>query len=278
MQAGTINEQIAESVTWLMARMRNRRRWLSWQLMRTGKIVIQANDPYNPNGLKYTIDYGVTNINLPLPQKFDQKSGGVSVTDPIEYFRQLIKQATNFPDQRPVAIIVGPGFDEVLADNTFIQKYIQYDRGWVVDTNTVAPPREVYRQAAIDTFKRYTGLEVIVYDKTYRDENGQVRYWIPAGELIVLNQSTGPVGRFIYTAHVAGQRNGRVVYATGPYMNVEDKLQGDPPYYSITAGFHGLPQLDGYNTETFSYHRFKWLQYATTVNSYLPPFPAKTEL
>ncbi|API81892.1 major head protein [Thermus phage G20c] len=278
-QAGVINEQIAESLTWLMARMRNRRRWLTWQVMRTGRITIQPNDPYNPNGLKYVIDYGVTDIELPLPQKFDAKDGnGNSAVDPIQYFRDLIKAATYFPDRRPVAIIVGPGFDEVLADNTFVQKYVEYEKGWVVGQNTVQPPREVYRQAALDIFKRYTGLEVMVYDKTYRDQDGSVKYWIPVGELIVLNQSTGPVGRFVYTAHVAGQRNGKVVYATGPYLTVKDHLQDDPPYYAIIAGFHGLPQLSGYNTEDFSFHRFKWLKYADTVQSYLPPFPPKVEL
>ena len=120
-RAGVINEQIAESIAWLMARMRNRRRWLAWQVMRTGKIEIAPNDPYNPNGLKYTIDYGVTDIQPPLPVKFDAKdSNGNSLVDPIQYFRDLIHASTYFPEKRPVAIIVGPGFDEVLADNTFI--------------------------------------------------------------------------------------------------------------------------------------------------------------
>ncbi len=278
-QAGVINEQIAESITWLMNRMRNRRRWLAWQVLRTGRITIQPTDPYNPNGLKYVIDYGVTDLELPLPQKFDAKdANGNSLVDPVDYFRQLIRQATYYPDRRPVAIIVGPGFDEVLADNTFMQKYVEYERGWVIGQDTVTPPREVYRQAALEVFRRYTGLEVMVYDRTYRDQDGSVKYWIPAGEMIVLNGATGPVGRFIYTAHVAGQQNGRVVYATGPYLNVVDRLKDDPPYYALIAGFHGLPQLDGYNTEDFSYHRFKWLRYATTVDSYLPPFPAKVEL
>ena len=278
-QAGVINEQIAESISWLMARMRNRRRWLAWQVMRTGKIEIAPSDPYNPNGLKYTIDYGVTDIQLPLPVKFDAKDGnGNSLVDPIQYFRDLIHASTYFPEKRPVAIIVGPGFDEVLADNTFIQQYVDWERGYVVGQNTVKPPREVYRQAALDIFKRYTGLEVMVYDRTYRDQDGSVKYWIPVGELIVLNQGTGPVGRFIYTAHIAGQRNGRVVYATGPYLKVEDHLDGEPPWYGLVAGFHGLPQLDGYSTTNFQYHRFKWLQYANATSANLPPFPAKLEL
>lgn len=278
-QAGVINEQIAESISWLMARMRNRRRWLAWQVMRTGKIEIAPNDPYNPNGLKYTIDYGVTDIQLPLPVKFDAKdSNGNSLVDPIQYFRDLIHASTYFPEKRPVAIIVGPGFDEVLADNTFIQQYVDWERGYVVGQNTVKPPREVYRQAALDIFKRYTGLEVMVYDRTYRDQDGSVKYWIPVGEMIVLNQSTGPVGRFVYTAHIAGHRNGRVVYATGPYLKVEDHLDGEPPWYGLVAGFHGLPQLDGYSTTDFQYHRFKWLQYANATSAHLPPFPAKLEL
>lgn len=278
-QAGVINEQIAASVAWLMTRMRNRRRWLAWEVMLKGKIEIAPNSPYNPSGLKYVIDYGVTDINLPLPVTFDAKdANGESVVDPIQYFRDLIHAATYEPEKRPVAIIVGPGFDEVLADNTHMQRYIDYERGYVVGQNTVKPPREVYRQAAIDVFKKYTGLDVMVYDRTYRDELGVVRHWIPLGSMIVLNQSKGPVGRFIYTAHIAGQRNGRVIYSTGPYLKVEDHLDQEPPWYGLVAGFHGLPQLDGYSTTNFQYHRFKWLQYANPTATNHPPFPPKITL
>lgn len=276
-QKSKIDEQIANYLVYMMRRMQNRKDWMLWQVMRTGKIVIDANDPNNPNNLQYTVDYNITDLQLPLVDKFDafDAATGKSLTNPIEYFQDMRKYARWHPEKMPVALVVNSTFPEILADNTFIQYHIDYERGWTaVD---MRPPREVYLERALEVFKRHTKLDVLFVDDTYEDANGTPHYWLPNGEMIVVNQNTAPFGEFKYTAHIAGSANGKVTLGTGPYMHVYDETQGDPPMYKIVGGFHGLPQITGYNPSDFTYHRWKWLQYAetATVESHQVPFPTK---
>jgi hypothetical protein len=282
-QASEINAQVADFLVWMMERMRNRRDWMVWQLMTTGKIVIDANTVGNPSGLRYDIDFGMTDMEIVLATKFDVKTGSgseaVSSVDPIQYFIDLKKAATFYPEKMPVKIITNSHFIEVLTDNTFIQYLVDYERGWTAVE--MRPPRAVYRQAALEVFQRYTGIQVELFDATYRDGTGAVKYWIPTGRMIILNQSDSALGKFMYTAHVAGSSNGKVLLGTGPYIHVHDQTTGDPPFYKIMGGFHGLPQLSGYDPMEFEYHRIKWMDYATesTVETaYQIPFPDKKEI
>lgn len=272
-QKSEIDAQIADFLSWMIKRMVNRVDHLCWQVMRTGKIVIDNTDPNNGHGLRYDIDLGVTDMELPLPVKFDSKTGGKSDVDPIQYFLDLKKAATWNPEIMPVELIVNSTFVDVLADNTYIQYLVDYERGWTAIE--MRPPRAVYRDAALDVFKRYTGLQVTLEDGTYEDEEGNVHYWIPNGEMIVICKNTSPLGAFVYTAHVAGSSNGRVLLGTGPYIHIQDETKGDPPFYKIIGGFHGMPQLRGYSVKDFSYNRLKWLKYADAENvaGYQTPFP-----
>jgi translation initiation factor IF-1 len=270
-QASQIDEQIANSLMWLMSRMVNRRDWMGWQLMRTGRVVIDGSDSYNPNGLTYTVDYQVTDMELTLVDKFDEKDSttGKSKVDPIEYFLDLKKAAMFKPEIMPVKLITNSGFIEVLADNTYIQYLVDYERGWTAIE--MRPPRSVYRAAALDLFTRMTALPVEIYDGTYEDSDGNIKHWLPNGEMIVICQNDAPLGNFVYTGHIAGMSNGRVQIGTGPYVNVEDNTRGDPPYFKIIAGFHGLPQLKGYRPQDFSYNRIKWLEFAANPNTSIVP-------
>jgi hypothetical protein len=279
-QSSQIDEQIANSIVWLMSRMLNRRDWMGWQVLRTGRIVIDGSDTYNPNGLTYTVDYQVTDMELPLAVKFDEKDGvtGKSLIDPIEYFLDLKKAAMFKPEIMPVRLITNSGFVEVLTDNTFIQYLVDYERGWTAIE--MRPPRSVYRAAALELFSRMTGLPVEIYDGTYEDSDGNIKHWLPHGEMIVICQNDRPLGSFVYTGHIAGMNNGRVQIGTGPYMHVDDQSKGDPPFFKIIAGFHGLPRLDGYRPQDFSYNRIKWLTYTTdaslSVEPHMPVYPDET--
>lgn len=278
-QSSEINAQIADFLVWLMERMRNRRDWMIWQLMTTGQIVIDGATAGNPSGLTYTIDYGMTDIEIAMATKFDTKTADVSDLDPIQWFLDLKKAATYKPDEMPVKIITNSYFLEVLADNTFIQYMVDYERGWTAIE--MRPPRAVYRAAALDVFQRYTGIPVEIYDGTYRDDAGAAKFWIPSGRMILINQNDGPLGKFMYTGHVAGSSNGRVLLGTGPYVHVHDQTTGDPPFYKIIGGFHGLPQLTGYDPIDFEYHRIKFADFGTegTIEAaYHVAFPAKVTL
>jgi hypothetical protein len=280
-QASQVDEEIANSLTWLLSRMQNRRDWMLWQVMQTGTIVIDGADTYNPNGLTYTVDFQVTDPELTLAIKFDEKDGvtGKSLIDPIEYFLDLKKAATYKPEIMPVKLIVNSGFREVLADNTFIQYLVDYERGWTAIE--MRPPRSVYLAAALDVFTRYSGMPVEFYDETYVDGDGNIKHWLSHGRMIVICQNDSPLGKFVYTGHIAGMSsNGRVQVGTGPYIHVDDQTKGDPPFYKIMGGFHGLPQLTGYSVKDFSYNRIKWLDYATdtVVEDYFVDFPTDAEL
>lgn len=277
-QASQIDEQIAGTLDWLLKRMINRRDWMGWQVMRTGQIVIDDNDTYNPNGLTYTVDYQVTDMELTLANKFDEVDGttGKSLVDPIEYFLELKRAAQFKPEIMPVKLITNSGFIDVLTDNTYIQYLVDYERGWTAIE--MRPPRSVYRQAALELFQRYTALPVELYDGTYEDNDGNIQYWLPNGEMIVICQNDNPLGNFVYTGHIAGMSgNGRVQIGTGPYIHVHDETKGDPPFYKLLAGFHGLPQLKGYRPQDFSYNRIKWLEYAddpsTSMEPWQPVYP-----
>jgi hypothetical protein len=280
-QKSEIDAQISDFLGYMIERMVNRRQWLTWQVMTSGKIVIDGASVSNPSQLSYDVDFGITDMELVLADGFDAKSGSpaVSLTDPIQYFLDLKKAATFYPERMPYKIIVNSHFIDVLTDNTFIQYLVDYERGWTAIE--MRPPRAVYRASALDVFQRYTGLQVEIYDGTYRHSDGSVKYWIPTGRMVVINGNDSALGKFVYTAHVAGSSNGRVLLGTGPYMHVIDETKGDPPFYKVMGGFHALPQISGYDPTTFEYHRIKWLDYAdpTAVTSaYQVPFPPKVTL
>ena len=272
--ASEIDGQVAEYIEWMLKRMKNRRDWMLWQVLQTGKVVIDATDQYNPSGITYTVDYLFTDMQLALTNKFDQKDGtGKSLTDPVAYFEALTDAAKYKPEKKPVLIITNSAFIDVLTDNTFIQYLADYERGYTL--TEMRPPRSVYKQVALDIFKRYTGIQVEINDSTYEDALGQVKFWIPTGKMIVVNQNTNPVGKMVYTGHVSGiSETGAITIGTGPYVQVDDRSRKDAPRYSILGGFHGLPKVEGYSNIDFSLHRIKWLDYATVAaEDYLVEFP-----
>lgn len=280
-QQSVIDEEIANFVPRMYRRMTNRRHWMVWEIMRKGKIQIRPGDAYNPQGLTVDVDYFLTDMELPLPIKFDAKDAdGKSLVDPIEYFNNL-KRASEFrPDKKPVKLIVQSSFEEILTDNTFIQYYLDYERG--LNALQMRPPRAVYRAAALDLFKRYTGLAVELYDGKYKDDvTGELKYWIPHGEMVVICGNDGPIGTFLYTPYVAGADDrGNIQYGTGPHIVVDNQVdnfkRGLPAFWRIAGRFHGLPRVEGYNPRDFSHHRIKWLRYADPANtaSWQPTYPS----
>lgn len=260
--------QVASFVAWMLQRMETRRRWMLWQVLTTGKVVIDNTDVYNPSGLSYDIQYGLTDMEINMGDKFDEVTGSgaerKSKVDPIEFFLDMKKTARWKPEIMPHTIIVNSMFKEVLADNTFMQYRIDYERGWTAIE--MRPPRSVYLEAAFEAFKRETGLNVILDDSTYKDGSGNVQYWLPHGRMVILNQHDGPLGEFVWAGHLAGiAENGAVQIGTGPYINVLDYPKEDRPRYSILGGFAGLPRISsGYHNVTFENHRIKWMDYTTT--------------
>lgn len=279
-QKSEIDGQISDFLAWMIERMVNRRQWLTWQVMTTGSIVIDAATTGNPSQLAYNIDFGMTDMEITLATLFDSKTGTVSDVDPIDTFINLKKAATYAPEKMPYKIIVNSHFVDVLTDNTFIQYLADYEKGWTAIE--MRPPRAVYRAVALDIFQRYTGLQVEIYDGTYRDTAGNVQYWIPTGRMVIINQNDSSLGKFVYTAHVAGSSNGKVLLGTGPYIHIDDQTTGDPPFYKVIGGFHALPQIKNYDPVSFENHRVKWMNYAdptATTNAYQSaPFPAKITL
>lgn len=279
-QQSVIDEEITKVVPRILQRMTNRRHWMVWEILRKGKIEIKPGDPYNPSNLAYTIEYYLTDMQLPLPTKFDAKDAdGKSLIDPIEYFNNL-KRANEFtPWKIPVTLIVQSSFVEVLTDNTFIQYYIDYKNG--MTAMNMRPPRAVYKAQALEIFKLYTGLNVELFDGKYLDENKQLQYWLPHGEMVVICGNDGPVGTFLYTPYVAGADDkGNIQYGTGPHVVVENNVdgfkRGQQAYWRIAGRFHGLPRVEGYNERDFSHHRVKWLKYCepTSSSAWTPSYPA----
>ena len=280
-QQSVIDEEIANVVPRIFRRMTNRRQWMVWEIMRKGKITIAPDDAYNPSGLSYNIEYYLTDMHLPLPVKFDAKdSDGKSRVDPVEYFN-LLKRANEFtPWKIPVKLIVQSSFEEILTDNTFIQFYADYESG--MTALQMRPPRAVYRAKALDIFRRYTGLAVEFYDGKYKNDlTGQLEYWLPHGEMVVICGNDGPIGTFLYTPYVAGADDrGNVQYGTGPHIVMDNQTdgfkRGTPAFWRIAGRFHGLPRVEGYNSRDFSHHRIKWLQYADPSNAatWMPSYPS----
>lgn len=280
-QQSVIDEEIASVVPRIFRRMQNRRHWMIWEIMKKGKIEIKPGDAYNPNGLDITVDYFLTDMEIALAIKFDAKDGdGKSRIDPVEFFTAMRRANEFTPWKMPVRLIVQSSFIEVLTDNTFIQYYLDYERG--LNALQMRPPRAVYRAAALDIFTRYTGLTVELYDGKYKnDQTGQLEYWIPHGEMILICGNDGPVGTFLYTPYVSGADDkGNVQYGTGPHIVVENNVdgfkRGEQAYWRIAGRFHGLPRVEGYNPRDFSHHRIKWMKYAEASSSsvWAPTFPS----
>lgn len=275
-QTSQFNGQIAEFMAIMTKRMRTRKEWMCWNLLKNGKLILDTSTPDNPNRLKYEIDYGVTDHVLDMPVKFDDKDGsGKSLLDPMEWVIS-INRAAKFTGRKLVEIIVNSNFVEYLADNTFVRTLIDYDRG-ATTLELVNPPRSFYRERALDTFKRYCGgLTVTFNDDTYEDATGQSHYYFEDGQALLLYGNSGALGNFVNTAHVMGAgADGSIQVGTGEYMFAHDNTKTIKPTYEVVCGFNGLPQLTGYDPIDFGYHRFKWTTFArnTQQNPALPKRP-----
>lgn len=274
-QTSQIDADISEYMVMAAKRRRARKQHMKWQVLRTGKVTIDRTTPDNPDKIKWVIDYGVTDIELDMPVKIDAVGAdGRSLLDPVEWITN-INRAAKFTGKKIVKMYVNSNFVEYLTDNTFIRTGIDYERG-LQTTQAVPNPRYVYRAAALDYFKRFTGIEIEFNDQTYEDETSQQHYWIPDGEALLLYGNTGPVGNFVHTAHIApSDADGTIKISTGEYLYAVNRTKEVKPRFDIVSGFSGLPQLNGYDPITFEYDRFKWVQFAsnTVQNPALPKRP-----
>ncbi|GAA5500465.1 hypothetical protein Dxin01_00186 [Deinococcus xinjiangensis] len=270
-----INEEIGEFLAVMKRRIRNRKQWMKHQVLKTGKITIDGASVDNPDKLKYSVDYGVTNLVLDMPVKIDDKSvDGVSLLDPVKWITD-INRAGKFTNRKIVAMVVNSNFVDYLADNTFIRATIDYDMG-LQTTQAVATPRYVYAERALDVFKRFTKIQVIFNDQVYEDKQGQQHYYFEDGQALLLYGSVGPLGEFVNTAHVDFTYSGNgVAISTGEYAYAVNKLKEVKPSYEIISGFSGMPMLKGYDPIDFTYERFKWVTFASheIQNPALPKRP-----
>lgn len=276
-QTTQINGEIAEFMAVMQRRRRARKQWMKWSVLRTGKIEFNRATPDNPDKLKYVIDYGVTDLELDMPIKIDDKDGGGnSLLDPTEWILS-INRAAKFTGKRIVKIVTNSNFTDYLTDNSHIRTAIDWDRG-ATTLEAVRPPRSLYRDQALNMFTRLTGVTVEFNDQVYEDDAGQQHYYFPDGEALLLYGSDGPVGNFVHTAHIApGAGDGRINISTGEYMYAVDRTKDVKPTYEVISGFSGLPQLKGYDPVTFEYDRFKWVKYgrAEVQN---PPLPKRPDI
>lgn len=276
--SSTILEQIAEFMVVMRRRMRTRKQWMAAQILNTGKITINKTDADNPNRLGYVIDYGVTDFELDMPVKFDDKSNGVSGLDPIEW-AQAINRAGKYTGRKLVEMIVNSNFVEYLTDNTYMQNYIDWERGQLT-TMAQTAPRAMYRQMVLELFTRLTGVIVTMEDSTYEDDSHQAHYWVPDGSAILLYGNTGPLGNFVNTAHIQGgnSTDGGITISTGEYMFTSDNTKSVNPRYEIVGGFNGLPQLTGYDMRDFGFHRLKHVTFGRNASNFNAPLPKRTDI
>lgn len=277
-QTTQINAEIAEFMAMAVQRRATRKRWMKWSVLKEGKIVFNASTPDNPSKLRYDIDYGVTDIELDMPIKIDSKdANGKSLLDPVKWIND-INLAGKYTGKKIVKIVTNSNFTDYLTDNSFIREGIDYITGRTT-LQAVDTPRYVYKDQALDYFKRFTGgVEVEFCDDVYEDDAGQQHFWIPDGEALLLYGNSGPVGNFVHTAHVTpGAGDGTITISTGEFMYAIDRTKEVKPTYDIISGFSGLPQLKGYDPITFKYERFKWVKYGAADVQH-PALPKRPDI
>lgn len=275
-QTTQINGEIAEFMAVMRQRIKARKTWMKWNVLKNGAILLDRTSADNPDRLKYNIDYGVTDLVLDMPVKFDDKDGsGNSLLDPVQWLLDMNRAAT-FTRRKVVKIVVNSNFVDYLTDNTFIRTMIDYERG-ATTLEAVKPPRALYRANALDTFTRLSGVSVEFCDDIYEDEAGQQHYWFEDGQALLL-YTDGPLGNFVNTAHVMpGAGDGTIKIGTGEYLYAIDRTRDVKPTFEIISGFSGLPQLKGYDPIDFSYTKFKWVQFGRNPVQN-PPLPKRPDI
>lgn len=256
------NGEVADALVRMRRGNRNRKNWMAWSVLRHGKIVIDKQSPDNPDRIVYNIDYGVTDHEIDVPVKFDARDGdGRSIVNPVRLFTDY-NRAQKWTGRRIVEIVVNSNFEEYLIDNDFIREGIDWERG-ATTLEKVAAPRELYAARALDYFKKHARITVTFNDDTYVDDKtGQVHYYFPDGEALVLIGSSDALGRFVNTGHLeAADDAGNVTVSTGEFVRVQNEIKAVKPNFAVFGGFNGLPRLDGYDQMDFGYHRFKWMKF-----------------
>lgn len=259
-QTTQINGEIAEFMAIMRQRIKARKTWMKWNVLKNGAIILDTKSADNPDRLRYNIDYGVTDRELEMPVKLDDKGAdGQSLIDPVDWIVQMNRAAT-FTKRKVLKIVVNSNFVEYLTDNSFIRTMIDWERGaTTLEANN--PPRALYRQAALGVFTRLTGIQVEFCDDIYEDESRQQHYWFEDGEALILYDN-GPLGNFVNTAHVMpGAGDGTIKIGTGEYLYAVDRTRDVKPTFELISGFSGMPQLKGYDPIDFSYTKFKWVRF-----------------
>lgn len=230
-QAGSLNERAGRMrATEVMLQMDNRLEtrleWLRWQTLVNGGIQIDE------DGVKYNVVYN-------LPDLKDVSGGQDAWTsatsDPIAQIGDWLlafrgtgaKGRTLYMNQFTANLFVkNKTVRDLLKQSNFVG---QLSLGRVPEAIKLLIP----------------GIEVVIYDEGYLDENKDFQLFIPDGYLVLLGQSSFENEKIMDFATTISLHNGGIDNPQpGKFAIVEDKsVLEKNPHVDITTGIYGLPRV-----------------------------------
>jgi hypothetical protein len=263
-QKSKILEEVASAVALMDRRMKRRLEWLAAQVITKGTIEVTPDLSDNPERLSYTVDFRLKDpwITLLPDQKWDHKdANGNYDADIVRFFWDLTQARTEntgpynnkWSQYLPEKLLMNQYTYRILAQNKTIYSYLLQMAPNRQDTQDFTPFLMFNEFQA--TFKRFTGIDIEVYDEGYYDEKtGQFVKFIPNGHVTMFNKGPRSLGEFTYTAHAHGGGHGKGIrVGTGRFLMAEDMTHKANPYYQVVHGFHGLPRLLDYDVDQYCY-------------------------
>lgn len=262
-QSSKILEEVAEAIAYMDRRMKRRQEWLAAQILTTGTLTVTPDTADNPEKISYSVDYRLKDPEIVLTpeQKWDHKNAnGQYDADVVKFFHDLTMSRTEnlgpynnkWNRYLPQKLLMNQRTWRVLSMNKTVWDYFRAVSPNRQDTVDFIPM--IMQSEFNAVFKRFTGLDIEVYDEGYYDDNGAFVKFIPDGHVTIFNSGSSQFGEFTYTAHAHGGGEGKgIIVGTGRFLKAEDMTHRANPYYQIHHGFHGLPRLLDYENDFYCY-------------------------
>jgi hypothetical protein len=224
-------EYMTECMVELNQRLETRLEWLRWQAL-TGSITV----PATATKPAYTIDYKVPNSQKPTASTLWSNTANANPLQDIDNWKLLFRGT----GARPAKLIVNQKVDSYLKQNAQIQNLIRnlYGREVVMG--------DTLKEAIKTTLD---GLEYIVYDGGYLDDNGNFYPFIPDNACIIVGEGTTGNLMDLVTSpnNYEDIFNGHV----GKFA-LTKMIPGDPDEWSVINGVTALPRLRHVNWHVFA--------------------------
>jgi len=230
-QAGSYNQRagrdlIAQRSIHMDTRLETRLEWLTWQSVINGTLNIDE------NGVNYTVDYKVPDVNKPDISTVSGQKWSDPKSDPISDINTwiLLYRGTG---AKPRKAYFNTTVAKALSTNANFRELLKRYNVQLTGLSNVAEGLKVL----------IPNLDFVLYDEGYLDETMSFQQFIPDGQFVIIGDYPGEkMMDFVSTIslHNGGIGNPQ----PGKFALVEDESQSNKnPYLDLTVGIYGLPRV-----------------------------------